>query len=155
MPTDSKPPTGRTVAANIRRIRQHRRMRLEDVASLLAFHGRPIGKATLSLIENGQRRVDVDDLMAFARVLRVTPVDLLVPPAFPEGHTVVAMTGFPKVDRATIGPWIRHEEPLQIADDVPGLIDVTADDWLGHYRVDARQLGIAPASDDFPARENI
>lgn len=130
-------------------------MRLEDVAHLVSYHGRPMGKATLSLIENGQRRVDVDDLMAFARVLKVTPMDLLVPPAFPDGTTVVKMTAFDLLDRSEIGPWLRHESPLSMPDDVPGVADVTADDWLGHYRVDARQIEIAPVNEEFPHRRAL
>jgi transcriptional regulator with XRE-family HTH domain len=42
--------------------------------------GRSISPSALSKIENGDRRVDVDDLTALAYALGITPYELLSPP---------------------------------------------------------------------------
>lgn len=51
-------------------------MTLRDLSERLA-ETRPMGHSTLSEIENGARRVDVDDLVALATALDVTPYQLL------------------------------------------------------------------------------
>lgn len=67
------------VGSNIRRIREGRRMSYVELAQRLADTGRPIPVLGLRRIENGDRRIDVGDLLAISVVLGVTPVDLLVP----------------------------------------------------------------------------
>src|SRR5690606_19823410 len=47
------------------------------LADRLAEHGRPMQVSGVSKIEAGERRVDVDDLVALARALEVTPAHLL------------------------------------------------------------------------------
>ena len=73
-------PTGRTVAARIRRIRERNGLNLQDLSDRLAPLGRPILPSGLSKIEQGNRRVDVDDLTALAAALGVIPNDLLYEP---------------------------------------------------------------------------
>jgi hypothetical protein len=54
--------------------------------------GWPINPVSLSRLGRGERRVDVDDLVAFAELFGVTPTELLEPPASasPEpGHVAV------------------------------------------------------------------
>jgi len=41
--------------------------------------GRPLGHSAVDQIEKGTRRVDVDDLMALAAALGVSPITLLMP----------------------------------------------------------------------------
>lgn len=67
----------------IREARIKRRWRLEDVSIALTEVGHPLSKTTLSQIETGGRRVDVDDLVALAIVFDLPPKDLL-----PKGRTV-------------------------------------------------------------------
>ena len=50
---------------------------LRDVSGRLAAAGRPMAHNTVSEIERGARRVDVDDLMALAAALDVSPIALL------------------------------------------------------------------------------
>lgn len=47
------------------------------MSALLRQYSHPMAPNTISEIENGARRVDVDDLVAFADALEVLPVDLL------------------------------------------------------------------------------
>lgn len=72
--------TGLTVRENVRRLREDRDMSWAQMSRFLERAGRPIAPLGLRRIEDGSRRVDVDDLMAIAVVLDVTPNDLLLPP---------------------------------------------------------------------------
>ncbi len=72
-------PSGEAVRANIRRIRTELGMSLRELESTLAASEHPIAHSGLSKIENGTRRVDVDDLMALSVALGVSPLALLVP----------------------------------------------------------------------------
>ncbi|MGN7188834.1 helix-turn-helix domain-containing protein [Microbacterium enclense] len=72
-------PTGDTVRRNVRRVRQDQECTLRDLSERLAENGYPMAQSALSKIENGTRRVDVDDMMALAVALGVSPVALLLP----------------------------------------------------------------------------
>lgn len=65
------------VAENVGIFRRRLRMRQEDLAVELAKVGRPIPLRSVSKIESGLRRVDVDDLLALAAVLHVSTDELL------------------------------------------------------------------------------
>jgi transcriptional regulator with XRE-family HTH domain len=71
--------TADTVAANVKRLREDKRLGLRTLASRLADAGRPLTHTALDKIERGTRRVDVDDLMALAVALGVSPLRLLMP----------------------------------------------------------------------------
>ena len=73
-------PVGSAVIANIERLRKARRMSLRDLSARLDALGRPIGDTVLHRQCQGRRRVDADDLVAFAEALGVTAADLLEPP---------------------------------------------------------------------------
>lgn len=69
--------TGKIVAANIR---LHRgAMQYKELAEKLDSIGRPIPTLGLRRIEKLERRVDVDDLEAFAVVFGVPAHSLLIP----------------------------------------------------------------------------
>lgn len=72
-------PVGRRVAANVATARRERRLSLADLASLLASVGVPIHPDSLSRVELGGRLVNVDELVALAECLSVTPAKLLGP----------------------------------------------------------------------------
>jgi transcriptional regulator with XRE-family HTH domain len=71
--------TGHVVAAQIRRLRDEKRLSLQELSDRLAAVGRPILPSGLSKIEQGTRRVDVDDLVALADALGGVPSQLLEP----------------------------------------------------------------------------
>ncbi|MEU0218941.1 helix-turn-helix transcriptional regulator [Streptomyces sp. NPDC006265] len=92
-------PTGRTVAANVKRLREARGLTLRALSAELKSRGRPLSADALNKIENGAseeprqvRRVDVDDLMALAVVLGVQPNALLLP-VDTEPLTEIEVTG--------------------------------------------------------------
>lgn len=69
---------GHAVVAQVRRLRERRRLSLQALSDRLAALGRPILPSGLSKIEAGTRRVDVDDLVALADALETVPSALLL-----------------------------------------------------------------------------
>jgi len=65
------------VAGELKKRRHDRGWTLRDTAEALAGIGWPIIASGVSKMEEGRRRVDVDDLLAFATVFGVSPHDLL------------------------------------------------------------------------------
>ena len=61
-------PAGNNVRRNIRRLREERRWSYREVEERLARVGRVIPVLGLSAIDAGERRADVDDLVALAAV---------------------------------------------------------------------------------------
>jgi 8-oxo-dGTP pyrophosphatase MutT (NUDIX family) len=72
-------PVGHYVIANLKDLRDARRLTYRELADRLAALGRPIPTLGLSRIEKGTRRVDADDLVALAIALGVNPSALLMP----------------------------------------------------------------------------
>lgn len=81
MPAPKNPlgPAGETLRGNLRRIRIGRAFSYQGLSDLLAATGRRLPPISLRRIEDGTRRVDVDDLMALSVALDVSVVDLIVP----------------------------------------------------------------------------
>jgi transcriptional regulator with XRE-family HTH domain len=109
-------PTGRTVAANVKRLRESRGLTLRGLSAALKERGRPLSADALNKIENGNgneergiRRVDVDDLMALAVVLEVSPLALLLPHDA-RGTTDITAAG--QVDGREAWSWGRSMNPL-------------------------------------------
>jgi transcriptional regulator with XRE-family HTH domain len=71
--------TNEVVAANLRKVRQSTGVDLRELSARIKTTGRVISPSALSKIENGDRRVDVDDLTVFAYALETTPAALLTP----------------------------------------------------------------------------
>jgi transcriptional regulator with XRE-family HTH domain len=71
---------GHTVAAQVRRIRERKGLSLQALSQRLKALGRPVLPSGLSKIEQGHRRVDVDDLVALASALETSPNVLLMAP---------------------------------------------------------------------------
>ena len=80
---------GHLVAAEIRRRREQSKLSLQTLSSYLEALGRPILPSGISKIEQGDRRVDVDDLVALADALGTVPSALLRGgvPQKPGGYT--------------------------------------------------------------------
>lgn len=74
-------PAGNNVRRNIRRLREERQWSDREVEEHLARAGRVIPALALAAIDAGERRVDVDDLVALAAVFDLDVEELLQPPA--------------------------------------------------------------------------
>jgi hypothetical protein len=75
--------------------------------------GRAMSTSALSKVENGDRRVDVDDLTVFAFILQTTPAALLAPP-----DGAAALTGVPhgQFNHEEIQAWVRGQAKLTTED---------------------------------------
>jgi transcriptional regulator with XRE-family HTH domain len=85
-------PVARRVSANVHRLRKQDRMSLKGLSKRLGELGRWIPLNGVHGIEQGQRRVDVDDLVALALALKVTPNDLLLPDVRESGNAEIPLT---------------------------------------------------------------
>lgn len=70
-------PVGEAVRTNLAAMRKQRGLTLRDLSELMKQAGRPMAHNTISEIERGARRVDVDDLVSLSSALGVTPMYLL------------------------------------------------------------------------------
>jgi transcriptional regulator with XRE-family HTH domain len=108
-------PRGQTnehVAANLHHDRRSAGFDLRTLSERISGTGRTISPSALSKIENGDRRVDVDDLTAFAFSLGTTPAALLAPPA-----GALTVTGVPDLYIAEeIQGWIEGKVKLTVED---------------------------------------
>ncbi|NUR04226.1 MAG: helix-turn-helix transcriptional regulator [Streptomyces sp.] len=73
-------PVGDIVRHNARRLRGTRGHSLRTLSLELKTIGRPLSADAILKVEQGLRRVDVDDLSALAVALGVTVTQLLEPP---------------------------------------------------------------------------
>ena len=102
--------TGETVRANVARVRKQQGLMLRDVSERLTDIGHPMAHNTVSEIERGARRVDVDDLMALAAALDASPAALLMPVG--EKDQEVAVTGhMGKLTCGRVWDWIIGRRP--------------------------------------------
>lgn len=74
---------GQRVAKEVARLRG--RTSVRELSARLSKLGRPILPSGITKIEQGQRRVDADDLVALAVALQVTPTRLLMGPPPTDG----------------------------------------------------------------------
>ncbi len=105
-----KGPTGARVAANVRQLRKARGMNLAALAERMFELGQPIGLSGLSKLENGDRRVDVDDLAALAVALGVTPNRLLL--TADAGEIEVELTAGVAATGGAAWRWAAGDDPL-------------------------------------------
>ncbi len=72
-------PIAKRIASNITRLRQINDLSQQELCDRLAIVENPLWASAVSRIETLNRRVDVDDLVALAVALGVTPNDLILP----------------------------------------------------------------------------
>lgn len=95
------------------------------MSARLSALGHPVMDTGITKTEKGQRRVDVDDLVAFALALGVTPNRLLMPDVErPGGPAEHALTPVAKGRADQLWQWAQGEKHPPIS--VPG-----SHEWLG------------------------
>jgi transcriptional regulator with XRE-family HTH domain len=119
--TNEVGPTGQAVARNLVSLREVRGLSTYDLSKLLAAAGRPIAPSAISRIESRARKVDVDDLMALAVALRVSPVALLLPPTA-DPNSDIEITGHGSVSADLAWSWALAEQPLDLPADDDGAV---------------------------------
>lgn len=114
--------TGEMVAQNIARVRKSSNVSLQELERRLDGLGRRISFSGLSKIERHLKRVEVDDLMAIAIALDVSPLALLLPQGDP--YEPVEVTGAVG-STALFWEWAMGERPMN---------------WQDHRGYEARSL---------------
>jgi len=114
--------TAKRVAANVRALRKQRGLDLADLSVRLFEVGQPISLKSLSKLENGQRRVDVDDLVGLALALDVTPNRLLLTETASNVEEV-SLTDGVRVSSRAAWRWACGERPIT----APSSIDIKRD----------------------------
>ena len=116
-------PTSSRVAENVSAIRATRQLSLRGLSERMReLGGRPTQASGLSKIEQGDRRVDVDDLVALAIALDVSPNRLLLTADASDGRVELIPGGF--ATTRTAWRWGTGEKALPL--DLwgkPGIMD--------------------------------
>jgi transcriptional regulator with XRE-family HTH domain len=116
-------PVGEHVAAAVKRLREQRRYSYADLSRRLDDLGRPIPPLGLRRIEAGERRIDVDDLVALALGLEVSPLAILLP-----NEPAAVVRGGEQYSRDRIWNWAIGKWPLS-GDHVTFVRDSHPADW--------------------------
>jgi transcriptional regulator with XRE-family HTH domain len=109
------------VVDNVKRLRADRRWSLAELSERMRQAGRPVLPSGLHRLEQGKRRVDVDDLVALAVALEVTPVTLLLPPV--RSGDVQVTESITAAAKAAWG-WLRGRHPLTVPEDDDGFAEI-------------------------------
>lgn len=111
-------PTSQRVAKNVMEWRKARQLQQKDLSAKLREIGRPMLSTVISKIERGERRIDVDDLMALAVALDVSPLALLLPTRG-KATDPCALTDSLTAPAADVWLMADGEVPLHLSEDDP------------------------------------
>ncbi|MBR7832495.1 helix-turn-helix transcriptional regulator [Actinospica durhamensis] len=102
MPAIATGPMNEAVRVNLRRIREEQGVSLRDLSKRLEELGHSLLSSGIGRIEQGLRRVDVDDLIAISLALSISPLQLLLPP---ESRPDSRMALTTRTETTTQGAW--------------------------------------------------
>lgn len=108
-------PVGSQVAKNLARIRNAQRKTTAQLGELVTELGIPMTASTVTKIEKRDRRVTVDELVALALALDVSPATLLLPTEQPGAPVQLSPEGAP-VPWEAAWRWLHGETPLPGSD---------------------------------------
>jgi len=123
-------PAAKRVAENVAKWRKARGLQQRDLSAKLTEIGRPMLPTVISKIERGERRIDVDDLMALSLALRVGLLALLLPTEG-DGQAPVELTAEVTLRATDAWEWAEGDKPHDKAER-----DEYGD--LLRYRLDSR-----------------
>lgn len=107
--------SGEIVRQRIREVRDAQDVTAAQLSARLKDMNRPIPLLGIQRIESGERRVDVDDLVAIAVALEVSPTTFLLPNSHDRGDEV-PMTGLKKKHTAgELWDWLRIDHYVEAA----------------------------------------
>ncbi|SEF37695.1 Helix-turn-helix domain-containing protein [Amycolatopsis pretoriensis] len=141
-------PVGERLAERLTALRRAAGLTQADLAAKLKALERPVLISALSRIEKGQRRVDVDDLVALALALGVSPNHLLLP-AQP-GQDLVKLAPDVTMTAGSAWRWATRDAPVPPADSF--FISYSHEDGTEHARWIAnllREAGFAVWFDEW------
>jgi transcriptional regulator with XRE-family HTH domain len=120
--------SGERAAANLAEIRSSRHMSQAELADRMNELGRPMSAPVVSKTEKLDRRIDVDDLVAFAIALGVTPNRLLLPGSVADDEPVELLPQV-RVSEIDAWKWATGDGPLPNGCAPPGLQILIRDDY--------------------------
>lgn len=129
---EAQPVTPREVIAErVRQARIRHGWSARHLAQRLADLGMPsLDRSTLAKIEAGQRqRIGVDELLALATALSVSPISLLTPV---DDNAPYQVTPERALWASWVRAWIRGYRPLPFADRRMYFSEVPASEWVEH-----------------------
>lgn len=139
-------PTGERTQEVIASLRSRRGLSFRELSDRLTELGRPVPTLGLARIEKGERRVDVDDLVALALALEASPNTLMLPPDADPGQDV-ALTSELSVDAWRAWRWARGEPGGETVAPDPHVDAITASGVERgrelHRRMQERRLDFA------------
>ncbi len=104
-------PISEHVGANLLRLRVDRHLTVQALSAQLEAVGRTMRADTITKIELGTRRADVDDLVALALALDASPLVLLLPP-YTGSSQPVSLTTTLRIKARDAWRWASGEHPL-------------------------------------------
>lgn len=115
-------PTGSRLAENVKAFRERLPLTTEQLAERVSGLGRPMRANTITKIEKGQRRVDIDDAVALAVALEVNLTTLVLPYRTTGSAQLTETT---TVDAGDAWDWADGRRPLRVpeGDDGSALVD--------------------------------
>lgn len=141
-------PIGEIVRRELANWRRALNLTAQELSDRIGQGPRPLGRSAISEIERGDRRVDVDDLVALSFGLEVSPTRLLVP--MEEVPVIVGTLG--AVPWVAYANWVRQAVPLdaetfEISNRLTELRTevLSLEDRAEAHREQAGQLGLRSA----------
>lgn len=153
-------PVGRRVGAAVRAQRSNKGMTLVDLSHELARLHQPINPNSLARLERGERRVDVDELVALAAALGMPAPQLLegvvhatvrpqparVSAAAGDARVIEDLAGRTPEEARWKAAWLRGEIPVEWRPPTAALAAVRFDDFLTAEEREAVLRGSAEAA---------
>jgi transcriptional regulator with XRE-family HTH domain len=99
-----------------------------QLADRVTQFGRPMSASVVSKTEKKERRIDVDDLVAFAVALGVTPNRLLLPPSISDDEEFDLLPGV-RVSGLLAWKWVTGDAPMPEELAPPGMEGMLPDDY--------------------------
>jgi transcriptional regulator with XRE-family HTH domain len=105
---------GQVFAARLREARNARGWTQQELANAMEALGAPMDRTTIAKLEKGQRQARVEELVALAAALDVSPLYLILPLRI---DTTVRLTPKLTVEAIEALKWARGEGPLDPANE--------------------------------------
>jgi transcriptional regulator with XRE-family HTH domain len=116
----------RVLGAQMREVRERRRWSLRELAERLAEVGHPMHHVTVAKIETGVRGVALDEVLALAYALDVSPLHLITPL---DDAEAVAVTDTVSAGAVEVRRWLRGQTPLPGQDERTYRTEVPPSEW--------------------------
>lgn len=140
-------PSAETAAANLKRLREAKNLTYTELSKRMAANGRTLSPLAVRRIEEGDRRIDVDDLMSLSIALDVSPTYFLMPATEAEEDDVTVTGKVDPLPAKQLYEFLHGEHGL-------GGKPVRVREWIQHlmlaapgWRIDEAEKALRTLSD--------